>query len=248
MSKAVVSRGKPWGWAWVLGGVVGSLGFWGLGETPGAAQTAIATPAALNGSWRLTHWGDPVAPQESPSGIRAIAHFDQGALLGFTGCNHYRTSYEVVDNRLVVSDQLATSRLTCPPPRGDLDGHYLGAIAGAQHFRLTEAGELEISYATPHSWGVLRFVPAPDHERILQVMAARPDCDPEQPCLQARSHPYEAWQPLRGAIAGFEYEPGYTYRLRITALSSLGIAPKQDEEPLVLIRVIERRPLAEDPS
>ncbi len=193
----------------------------------------------------MTNWGDPVAPEFVPLGTEAIANFDNGGLIGSTGCNNYRTTSEVSETHLNVSDQIASTRKACPPPLDELEAQFLAALAGAQKYRLNEAGALEISYANNLGWGLLRLVPAPDSERVVYVAPEQVDCVGVAPqrCLQVRNHPREPWQNLYQSIEGFEYEPGYRYRLRIAEQPVVNPPADAPDRRLLLVEMLERTPI-----
>jgi uncharacterized protein DUF4377 len=77
----------------------------------------------------------------------------------------------------------------------------------------------------------------------LFVKDQRATCEAEgkRECLQVRSAESEEWRNLFSPIAGFEYEPGYTYQLEVEA--SRVVNPPADAAALKyrLLKVVSKR-------
>lgn len=58
---------------------------------------------------------------------------------------------------------------------------------------------------------------APLKTKVIYVKESKAPCTGVAPmeCLQVKSHPDSAWENFYGHIAGFNYEPGYQYKLRV---------------------------------
>ncbi|WP_158607787.1 DUF4377 domain-containing protein [Nocardia panacis] len=45
-------------------------------------------------------------------------------------------------------------------------------------------------------------------------------CADEPTCLQVKQNPDSTWEPLREGIAGFTYQPGFVYQLKVAAAAA----------------------------
>ena len=103
---------------------------------------------------------------------------------------------------------------------------FVKALTAAQEYEITAAGELLITYGSDDQVQQLKFTALPDPattaekgvEKVIYVAPTQVDCTGVGPqkCLQVKEGNLDQdWKLHYSPIQGFDYEPGYTYQLRI---------------------------------
>jgi heat shock protein HslJ len=79
-------------------------------------------------------------------------------------------------------------------------------------------------------------------ERTLEVAPSRVECTgvAEQMCLQVREAPDAPWTSLHAPIAGFDYEPGFLYSIRIREESDANPAADSSSINRTLVSILSR--------
>ncbi len=85
---------------------------------------------ALEGtSWQI------VSGVRPPTDVMLTAHFLDGAVSGFGGCNSYRANIEVDGDRLSLSGPLMSTRKMCPPPYAAAEFEVFRRLESIASFR-----------------------------------------------------------------------------------------------------------------
>ena len=71
-----------------------------------------AAPSLDGTQWVLTAMVPAVAGTDT---VAVSARFDAGVLSGHSGCNTYRTSYQQDGVELTIGQDIATTKIACPP-------------------------------------------------------------------------------------------------------------------------------------
>ena len=71
-----------------------------------------------------------------------------GTLGGSSGCNTYSGPYAITGTDIAVGP-LATTRMACPSPAGDIEATFLGALDAAGQWSIDDAGHLVLIGPTP---------------------------------------------------------------------------------------------------
>jgi hypothetical protein len=105
-----------------------------------------------------------------------------------------------------------------------------------------DAGEASAAPATetPMADTPVTAVPAVE---TLFVKHERAPCEAEgtRECLQVRGSESEAWRNFFGTIAGFEYEPGHDYELRVEVTRSATPPSDAPSSKYKLLEVLSKR-------
>ena len=64
----------------------------------------------------------------------------------------------------------------------------------------------------------------------------------KQKCLMVRRSPTEAWQLFYSSIEGYDYQPGYTYHIRVRETEVKDPAMDASSRRYVLLELIEKTP------
>jgi heat shock protein HslJ len=111
-----------------------------------ACAEAPAPPSDAHAGLMDTAWtvatidGTAVVPDAKPT----IAFAANGAVSGSAGCNQYSGPYRVEGDRISIGD-IASTLMLCDGDRGAQEAAFLGALRGAQAWRVTPEGDLELS-------------------------------------------------------------------------------------------------------
>jgi heat shock protein HslJ len=175
-----------------------------------------------NTQWQLiTMAGQPpVASDPSPS-----LNFSGNAISGSGGCNRLIGQFTVDGNKLIINGQMASTMMACPGPLMEQEQEFVKALTTAREYTIMASGDLVITYGD-EAGQELRFAPVPHPadaatkgvEKIIYVAPTQVDCTGVAPqkCLQVKEGTLDQdWKLHYSPIQGFDYEPGYTYRLRI---------------------------------
>jgi heat shock protein HslJ len=202
---------------------------------------------SLNGTaWTLDTWEGASAPDQFVPGTTMTAEFNGNGLSGSASCNRYMSQFALDGNQLTIG-AIATTRMACQRDILQQENQFVAALEQTQSYRITPAGKLEIAYGTGSNAGVLTFTPRdfgsrPDVERVIYVDAQTASCwgvAPRQ-CLRIRENPSDPWMVLYTPIDGFDYEPGYSYRLRIAERTIANPPADGSSRQLVLLEVLEQ--------
>jgi putative lipoprotein len=110
-------------------------------------RVTTATPLANleNTIWVLQAYGQP-GNLKSPlkdSEINATFDSTKGQVAGSAGVNRYFGGYELKDNKLTISKQMASTAMAGPQPLMDQEQEYLTALQAADSYRI-DGGNLTI--------------------------------------------------------------------------------------------------------
>lgn len=197
-----------------------------------AALTGCAAPdsgggagTARNGltasQWELVKWSMQPMP---PAGVHPIVlRFDQkgdeGRVSGRAGCNQFSAPYVLRDaGEITIATPVAT-RMACAPEVMQFEARLLDKLESISTYKIAR-GNLDLIAADGH---VLSFrahdkVGAEAIIKFIYVGPQRVACTSgvaQAMCYQVKDNKDEPWRLWHGDIAGFNFEPGVTYRLRI---------------------------------
>jgi heat shock protein HslJ len=175
--------------------------------------------------WELVTWSQQPMP---PPGVHpVILRFDQrgdeGRVSGHAGCNRFSAPYVLRDpGEITIATPVATY-VTCSPGAMEFEARLLDKLESMSTYKIVR-NNLDLIAGDGH---VLTFrarakVGAEAIIKFIYVAPQRLACSAgagagEQPamCLQVRENENEPWRPRVGGIAGFNFEPGVSYRLRV---------------------------------
>ncbi|MDB5988951.1 MAG: hslJ [Herbaspirillum sp.] len=206
-----------------------------------AALAGCATPHAGNdqsdhltaAQWELIKWSQQPMP---PVGVRPIIlRFDQnengdeGRVSGHAGCNQFSAPYVLRDaNEITIATPVAT-RMACAPEVMDFEARLLDKLESISSYKITR-NTMDLTAADGHvlSFRARAKVGAQANIKFIYVAPQQIACaadaaamnahradQPQAMCFQVRENQDEPWHLWSGGIAGFDYEPGTAYRLRI---------------------------------
>jgi putative lipoprotein len=103
------------------------------------AMTGCTTgppPGPLPDGLAGTDWiAKTVAGRKVPAEVAVTMQFPEaGRIAGRSGCNRYTGTIGVGDGKLVIGP-LATTRMACPEPQGDVEALFLAALQQAVRLR-----------------------------------------------------------------------------------------------------------------
>lgn len=233
-----------------------------------SANSPVFQPANGNDflaqtSWTLVRWTRPGGavrpvptndPRNRPITITFTREGAEPRVTGFAGCNTFTSSYTVAggQNLLLTSDPAATRMACMPADRAQIEHDFL---AGLIHISATAADNygdprrLSLSLA---NGDILEFARRIDPvmggsngaTKLVYVNSQRVPCDAgvlRTTCYQVRDSDNQPWQYWYGDIAGFQYQPGSIYRLRVVEQPVLNPPPDMPAVQWTLDRVIEQR-------
>jgi heat shock protein HslJ len=212
-------------------------------------EVAIATPSTLEGSvWKLSAWTGGTLVKDT----EIIASFNKNILSGSAGCNRYNTSYQVQEGSLSVDSAIATTKKACPEPWMKQEYRYLAALQGVQQYAITAKGELQLVYRSADGLGILTFTPAPQStrsEKIIYVNSQKKPCTGTAPqeCLQIKEKAEEDWKLWNRSIEGFDYKPGFLYKLKISIEKTASPPADKSAEVWTLVEILSQTPEKEAP-
>ncbi|HYR10017.1 MAG TPA: DUF4377 domain-containing protein [Longimicrobium sp.] len=82
--------------------------------------------------------------------------------------------------------------------------------------------------------------------QTLYVNSEIVDCEGAGPqkCLQVRRAPAEDWELFYGQIDGFDFEPGFTYELRVDVVPAANVPADASSLQYRLSEVVNKTPAA----
>lgn len=202
--------------------------------SPKTAAAPSAPTSSLEGKeWKLSALNGNKLVTDS----KITALFKDGKLSGSGGCNRFTASYQLKDKILTVNPQIASTMMACPQPLMNQEQTFLEALAGSKEYKVDNQGNLQITYQTKTGKGLLTFSPpssptasspqpepkptvsttASAKEKNIYVNDQTVNCTGVAPqkCWQIRENPSDKWQLLYTPIKGFDYQPGYLYKLSL---------------------------------
>ena len=188
-------------------------------KEPAAVNDAIALEAT---AWRL------VSVPAGVGGGVATLRFEGDGFSIDGPCNRHRGNWDRVGERLRFGGErslIASTKKACPEPMMARESALLAALR--QPLTVTLQGPyLDLVAADGSTW---RFdgrdqPPSEGRELIVHVAGQRVPCTGVAPtlCLQVRLQPGAAWQPHYGEIAGFDWQVGVEYVIRVHELPGDG--------------------------
>jgi heat shock protein HslJ len=122
----------------------------GPGGGAGADTGAAASATGLEGpTWVL----DNASLAGVAEGVVITAVFRNGSLSGSSGCNRYRTGYELGGSSLTVSGEIVGTKMACPQPEADAEAAFLAVFPTVESYsldrdelRLRAAGGVELTF------------------------------------------------------------------------------------------------------
>ena len=129
-----------------------------LSEVASEDQGRLSIIADLAGvEWRLTELDreDPL-----PDDIEVTLNFEDQRIAGISACNRYSGGVTEggTPGALTVAAPLATTRMACPPPAGEIEHRYLEALQGVSHYSFV-AGDLALTWSNDDERGTMMFRP-----------------------------------------------------------------------------------------
>jgi heat shock protein HslJ len=187
----------------------------------------ITIDQIINISWQWADLSESLPASQSvvpdPENY-TLTFWEDGSLSFKADCNVGGGSYTVEGSQIEFGPMMSTMAM-CPPE--SLYDQYLALLGQVESFA-EENGKLVL--VLKDGAGVMRFnnggpaekpetpaeMPAPE-EKTLYVGPEKVDCVGVAPmkCYQVKEDPDGEWQLFYNEIEGFEWEPGYTYELRV---------------------------------
>jgi heat shock protein HslJ len=177
--------------------------------------------------WELVKWALQPMP---PAGVRPIMlRFDQrgdeGRVSGHAGCNQFSAPYVLRDpGEITIATPVAT-RMTCAPEVMEFEERLLDKLESISGYKITgknmdliAADGHVLSFRARPKVGAeanIKFIYVAPQEVACSADAAQNQSQPQALCYQVRENKDEPWRLWSGGIAGFDFEPGTAYRLRI---------------------------------
>jgi heat shock protein HslJ len=205
-----------------------------LGVVALAALAGCASPQAGRNQadltavqWELVKWSLQPMP---PVGVRPIMlRFDQrgdeGRVSGHAGCNQFSAPYVLRDpGEITIATPVAT-RMACAPEVMEFEARLLDKLESISTYKIT-GKNMDLIAADGHvlsfrarpkvgAEASIKFIYVAPRQVACSTGAAQNPNQPQALCYQVRENKDEPWRLWSGGIAGFDFEPGTAYRLRI---------------------------------
>jgi heat shock protein HslJ len=99
-----------------------------------------ANKSLESNEWQLESYADASGKMQQILPNRSIhATFVEGKLHGSGGCNQYSAEYRSTqENKLAISDRIATTMMACAPPVSQQEQHYLSLLPKVTHYQLKD--------------------------------------------------------------------------------------------------------------
>ncbi len=236
---------------------------WRQSANDPAFRPANASDFLTQTSWTLVRWTRPggaqrAVPSNDPRNRPITLTFtrENGAprLTGFAGCNTFVASYTVVggQNLLLTSDPAATRMACHPADRTQVEQDFLAGltrIAATSVDNFNNPRRLTLSL---ENGDILDFARRADPvaggntgpSKLVYVNSQRVPCDAgvmRTTCYQVRDSDNQPWQLWYGEIAGFQFQPGIIYRLRVIETPVIDPPPDMPAVQWTLDGIIEQR-------
>ena len=188
-----------------------------LGHLPGFAIDKEDGNVTLAGTKWVFSWGQVDGNRFSPFANQPVTlNFDVDQINGNGFCNNFTSSYSVDGSSLTVGVIAATKKL-CEPSLMDLETQFFNALQSANGFTYNSDS---LTLSLPN--GELHFTTNMVVEKTIFVAAEQVDCQAgagaPRKCLQIRESQNAEWEPFYDQIAGFEWQEGMEYELRVRVI------------------------------
>jgi heat shock protein HslJ len=178
-------------------------------------------PTLTSAQWELVKWSTQPMP---PPGVRPIVlRFDQkgeeGRVSGHAGCNQFSAPYVLRDSGEITIATPVATYMTCAPDVMEFEARLLDKLESISTYKIVR-NDMEMTAADGH---ILTFVARPKvgAEAVIKFIYVAPqqvECSAgagKAMCFQVKENKDDPWRLWYGDIAGFNFEPGVAYRLRI---------------------------------
>lgn len=173
--------------------------------------------------WELVEWPALTVPlpEAHPVLVRFDHVGDEDRLSGHTGCNQFSAPYVLRDaGELTIATPVAT-RMACPSADTDFEARFLDKLESVANYRI-DGNRLILTAADGHvlrfrarnktgAGATIKFI----YVAPLQVACGKGAAAVHGPCYLIRESQDAPWELWQAGIAGFDFEPGVAYRLRI---------------------------------
>ncbi len=196
----------------------------------GCAATATHNRGQLEltgAQWELVEW--PALTMQLPEAHPVLVRFDhvgdEDRLSGHSGCNQFSAPYVLRDAGEVTIATPVATRMACPAAYMEFEARFLDKLESIANYRI-DGNRLTLTAADGH---VLRFrarnkTGAGAAIKFIYVAPLQVECGKGAAatstaapgaCYLIRERQDAPWQLWQAGIAGFDFEPGVAYRLRI---------------------------------
>lgn len=190
-------------------------------------------------------------------------------LSGFSGCNRYSGALSLKSNQIKIGSLVGT-KMACEPRPLKTEQTFIKALQGAIRYQVNQntlilytkgSGmmvftrnvepkiEAKVAPAKPENKIEARTL-APEAQvqsadiQILLVGPKRVDCTGAAPmkCLQVKTPDRKDWEFFYSGIEGFNYEEGYTYRIRVKIEDVKNPPADASSKKYILLDILEKTP------
>lgn len=117
---------------------------------------AMASDSLVGTNWKLVSWGNEKSPQTPLKETEISLQFQEDQISGSSGCNRYFASYTLKDDQLKFG-VAGRTQMACPEEIMKQEDQFLSALQSSKTFTLNSEGQLQITYKTDQSSGILTF-------------------------------------------------------------------------------------------
>ncbi|MBW4510866.1 MAG: META domain-containing protein [Scytonematopsis contorta HA4267-MV1] len=111
-----------------------------------------------NSSWQLERWERKGSAVPLLAQTKLSLNFEENQVNGFSGCNRFSGSFNLVNDKLSFGILNATQK-GCDAVVMNQESQFLSALQSVRHFSLDASGNLELFYTINADEGVLYFLP-----------------------------------------------------------------------------------------
>ncbi|WP_373975419.1 META and DUF4377 domain-containing protein [Chitinibacter sp. SCUT-21] len=136
-----------------------------------------------------------------------------GKVTGFSGCNQFQSAIKASP---LAMGMIASTRKMCPEPIMQFEHNYLAALEGLTAIERNADKQLVVS--TANNQQLIFKMSTKAVEKVIWVGPEKKDCVAgvmKTQCLQYKTSANGQWMNFYGAIDGFEWEQGKSYKLKI---------------------------------
>lgn len=206
------------------------------------SQTAVSYD--LSGvTWILVHTivgGDAVVP--APTFAPVYFQIEDGMVAGSSGCNRFNGPVTIERNTIQFGP-LATTRMACDEERMSLETTILDILSSATTFTFAEE---MLMLRNANGLPLASFAEA--EEMMLFVGPETAECvgvAPQQ-CLLVKSEPDAEYEFFYDEIAGFTWEAGYEYELRVGMMEVENPPADASSRQYTLLEIVSQTQVAEE--
>lgn len=109
-----------------------------------------------NTTWKLTAYDDGTAPRAVPAEAEVTLSFQDGAAVGRSACNRYRSMVTIGDDGTLTFGMAMATKMACSPDLMKIEQDYLQALNAVATWHLTD-GNLALQDGVGQT--ILRFSP-----------------------------------------------------------------------------------------